>query len=728
MGKTAILSVRITSDADGKGFRKATREIKAFERNAKSSNAGMSKLSAGFKRIGAGVASFAANAARMGTIAAAATTAIGGIAAPLAAASSAAAGAIAPMAALGAAMAPAALGSAALAVGVLKSAFSGFADALSATDPAKFAEAIADMPPAAQTAVTALKGLKDSFTDIGKAVQQDFWANVSNIGDLAVLLDPLRESMSGLAMDMGNATAGLIEFVTQGTGLTAMKTLISESGLAASNLVGAFASLVQGIIAVGAAAAPIFTQITGKLAEMAAGWADSMTAGFADGSLQAFFADAVAKAGQLFAVLGQLGSIVSGVFSAMSAAGAPFLGTIGQIITATEQWVNSTQGMSTMQSIFTALTAAVGAVLPIVGQLAAIVGGTLAPAFAGLVTTLAPVLSTLVTAFAGIIEAIMPLVPIVGQLAALFGGVLAGALTALTPVFSALAQIIGGVLSAAIQAITPMIPLIVASFQQLAGFAMQLMPAIQTLAGAFVSLMGPIMQLVGALLPGLVAIIGALMPVISAVIQGVAGFVQSLVPLISLAAQLAGPVLGALAAIIGVVASAIAPLIQFIVQLALQVMTGTKAFAALKTGMGAIKGAISSAQAAFAAVRSAIQSVVGVVSALIGALASIRWPKPPAWLGNMFGEDATLGIDLPTPVRGTPSPGGMLTAASSDAAGLLRGGPALLLSAPSAGPVVNITVNGALDPRGVADEIRRVLRDDSRTRGLTTSGGYGVWA
>lgn len=724
MGKTAILSVRITSDADGKGFRKAVRQIKAFERDTKSAHSGMSRVSAGFKSLGSKMANAVGGMARMGTTAAAATTAIGGIAAPLAALGTAAAGVVGPVAALAAAMGPAALGSAALSVATLKAAFSGFGDALSAADPAAFSAAIADMGPATQAAVTSLKSLKDQFADIGDTVQESFWANVSNIGDLAVLVEPIRNAMTGLAMDMGNATAGLVSFVSSGTGLSAMQTLIAESGSAASNLSYAFADIIQGIISIGAAAAPVFTDLTAKFAEMANGFAQSMTQGFADGSLQQFFTDAVGKAQQLFGILKQLGSIVAGVFSAMSAAGMPFLGMMGQVLTATEQWVNSAQGMATMQSIFSALSAAVAAVLPIVGQLAAIVGGTLAPAFAGLVIAIAPVVGQLVTAFSGILTAVMPIIPLIGQLAALFGGVLAGAITALTPVFSALAQIIGGVLSAAIQAITPIIPTLVAAFQQLAGFAMSLMPAIQSLASAFMSLMPTLANLAGALIPGLVAVIGALMPVISAVIQGVAGFVASLQPLISLVTALAGPVLGALAAILGVVSSAIAPLVQLVVNLALQVMAGTRAFTAIKGALSAVKGAISGAVSAFNKVKSAISSVVTIVSTLIGKLGSIKWPSPPAWFGKVFGSFDWP--DAPAPTTGTPAPGGMLKAAATDVGGFLK--VATAASPPSTGDtVINLTVNGAIDPRSTAEQIRRILRDDARTRGLTTSGGYGLW-
>lgn len=727
MGKTAILSVRIISDADSKGFRKAVREIKGLEQKADRSHGALSRLGAGFRNMGRKASQFGAQAAGMATKASALTTAVGGVAAPVAALGTAAAGALAPVAALGAAMGPAAIGSAALAMGVLKSATAGFGDALSAADPAAFAAAIADMPPAAQAAVTSLKGLKDSFSDIGKEVQQSFWANVSNIGDLSALVEPIRGAMVGLAADMGNATAGLVDFVSHGTGLTAMQTLIDFSAQAAGNLSYAFADVTRGVIAAGAAASPIFADLTAKAGELAAAFGDKMTAAFQDGSLQAYFATAVANVGELMGLFGQLGSIVGAVFTAMSNAGAPFLGTLGQIITGVQNFVTSAQGMQTLESIFSALTSAVGAVLPIVGQLAVLIGGTLAPAFAQLVTTIAPVVGQLVTALSGVISAISPLLPIVGQLAAMFGGVLAQAITAVTPIFQQLAEILGAGLTQAMQLLAPVFPIIVSAFQQLAAGLQPLMPAVQSLVDAFLGLIPPIVQLASGLIPGLVQIVLALVPVFSAVIQGVAGFLNSLQPLISVVAALAGPVLGGLASILGVVASAIAPVIQFVVELALQIWAGTRALSAIKGAFNVVRGAISAAGDAFNAIRSAIGGVVSMVSNLIGKLASIRWPSPPAWLGRMFGEDATLAtLSMPQVTTGTyRPPSTSLQAARGDAAGIMRAANVAARGATMG--TVNITINGAVNPRETAESIRKILRADARTRGLATAGGYGLW-
>lgn len=712
MGKTAILSVRITSSADNDGFRKATREIGLFQKRMKAMNRHLDDSTARFRNFARSAARAAAPVVRMAAVASTATVAIGGVAAPLAALASQAAATLAPIGALTAAMAPSALGAGALALGVLRSSMAGFGKALQAANPDEFAAAIANMGPAAQAGATALYGLKTSLSDVGKAVQESFWANLSNIGDLAVLVNPLRSAMTGLAADMGNAAAGLVQFVSHGTGLSAMKTLLDFSAQAGSNLAYAFADVTRGIIAAGAAAAPIFADLSAKIAEIASAWGDRMVAGFQDGSLQAYFANAVALAGQLRTVLGELGGIISGVFSAMSTAGAPFLGTLGQIITATNQWVNSAQGMSTLTTLFSAMSAAVASVLPIIGQLAGIIGGTLAPVVAQVISTIAPALSQVVAVVGQIVAAIAPVLPIVAQFAALFGTVLSGALAAIAPLIAQVASILQTGLQAAFAALAPVVPVIVAAFQQLAAGLAPLMPAFQGLVAAVVGLIPPIVSLASAVIPPLVSIILALVPVIQAVIGALAGFLSGLQPVISAVASFAGPVLGALAAVLGVVASAIAPVIGFVVRLALEFGTAIAV-------VGKVRSVMSAAAEAFSVVRAAIAGVVAMVGALINALSSIRWPSPPAWLGRVMGEDATIGF------TGTPTPGGLLQAAPGP--GGFLGGGSLSIPAPST-TIVNINVEGAVDPRSVAEQIRGILRDDARTRGLAYAGqGVKAW-
>lgn len=134
----------------------------------------------------------------------------------------------------------------------------------------------------------------------------------------------------------------------------------------------------------------------------------------------------------------------------------------------------------------------------------------------------------------------------------------------------------------------------------------------------------------------------------------------------------------------------------------------------VKGAFSAIGGAISTAIGWFDNVASAISTVVGWVSNLIGKLGSIRWPSPPGWLSSMFGSNPIADM-YATPASAYGK------FAAGDPAGFLR-----LASTPSAPAApamnVNITINGAIDPRGTADQIRGLLNHDERVRGLTTAG------
>lgn len=707
-GKTAILAVRIISSAKGKGFRKAAREVELFNSRMKKFQAGMKKFTAPLAAMGRAVGRVAAPVAKFGTIAAGATTAIAGLAVPIAAMGSAAGAALGPMIALTAAMAPAAIGALGLAVGALSMAFKGMGAAMSASNPAELAEALEGMGPAAASAATALNGLAGRFRDLGTEVQESFWKNVSNIGDLGVLIKPIGDALNGVAADMGNAAAGLVDFVSHGTGLTAMKTLISESGAAASGLGDAFAGVVKGIISVGAAAAPILTELTSGMAEAAAGWGDKMAAGFADGSLQQYFRDAQAAGREFGAVLSDVGGIIGGVWSAMAAAGQPMLGVIRDAVGATNEWVNSAQGMSMLTEWFTQMAGAVGAVMPIVGQLAQIVVGTLSPAFADLVTTVAPALSQIVEMFGQILAVVTPLLGPIGQIVALLGETFAGALGALMPVITQVAAILQQGLQAAFVALQPIMPVIVDAFAQLAAGMQPLMPAFQQLVAAVVALIPHLVNAASAVIPALVSILTALAPVIAGVVQGFADFLGAVGPVISVVASLVGGALTALAAILRVVASVLQPVIRFTVNMALQFGTAVGA-------VSRVKGAISGAIGVFKSIGNAISTVVGFVQRLISALGSLKFPSPPSWLTSLFSapEDPTI----------TPPSYGQF--AYGNAGGFLKMAAATPAPATVAPITVNVNVRGAVvaDEVQLAETVTRALRAHGRINGTTTAVG-----
>lgn len=595
MAKTAILSVRIVSDANDRGFKKAARDVQSFEVKAKKSLASATKS----------VASMAAKAG-------AAAVGISGLAAPIAAIGSAAASVAAPMAALGGAMAVPTIVGAGLAFGALSLAIKGVGDMINETDPAAFAEGLAEFPPAAQAAIISLREMKTEWQGMGDTIKEAFWGNLSNLGQLGTLMDPLRESMTRLAADMGNAAAGLVAFVSQGTGLQAVSTLMQEGSTATGLLSLALSDTLRGLIAVGAAASPILTDLAAKINEVAAAWADRMVAAFADGTLQQYFVDASARAGAFMDVMGQIGGIVGGVFSAMAAAGAPFLGSLTGIVAATHEWVTSAEGVATLNSFF---------------------------------AQSADTVATLVGAFGALAAAIAPLIGPITQITSLLADAFAGAIQALMPIIEQIVGILQSGLNAAFIALQPIIPVINAAFEQLSGALQPLMPAFQQLIDAVVALIPPIVQAASSVIPPLIDVLDAIMPVVTAVIEGFADFLEGLSPVIDIVGTLVGTALKPLAAILKFVAGAISPVIRLVTSMGFGFGSAIGVSGKLKSALNGVKSILGGVQRFFGRVADAVGNVVGAVGRLIGSLGRIRFPSPPSWLTRFFAEP--MGPDYP---------------------------------------------------------------------------------
>lgn len=584
-----------------------------------------------------------------------AAVAVGGLAGPLVAVSAQALAAAGSMAALGAAMAPSAIMAAGMAVGVLKSAFSGMGDAINAESVEDFNKAIEGMPPAAQAAAGALRDLKTQMGDLGDSVSQSFWENFSNIGDLSAVLAPLQASMTALAADMGKATSGLVSFVSQGVGLEAMTTMLDHAQTAGSNLSYAFAAVAQGLVAVGAAVGPVLGDMTAKIEEMATAWSERMVAGFQDGSLQQYFADAAMKVQEFWGVLQQVGSIVGAVFSAMNAAGAPFLGTIGQAITATEQWVTSAQGMEALTSFFSNMTGVVGVLLPILGQLASIIGTTVAPAIGDFVTAIgpglqsamdglgrglqviAPFASVVGSALGSVLSAVAPLLPVLAPLIPLLGG-MAKAFQMVQGVLPVVSTLLGG-LSWPIVAIGAAVGMLVAAFAQTPGAMEQLQGAFGRLMEALQPIMDVLMQVVQQIIAALMPAFQALIPIVIQIVDFVAQLLPIIAPILQIIGQLAATIISALVpiimALLPLISTVIGVLSQIVAALMPIVMAILNVVAAFAQLLGTILTFVGQALAAIvgfvAGVIGGFLRMVGtVVSAIVNFVGQVL-----TWIGNL---------------------------------------------------------------------------------------------
>lgn len=463
----------------------------------------------------AGVTRISTAIAGLSVAAGGAVSVLGGLAPIIAAVGAAAVSAAVPIGSLAAGLAPAALGGAILGVGTLKSIVSGLGDVLKETDPQKYAEKFAELPSGIKPAVSELRNLQNAFKSAGENAQVAFFSKLQNLGQVQNLIAPIRTAMAGLAADMGRAASGLVSFTTSGAGLSAMKQLISNSSTAMGSLVGALGQAARGVIALGAAGSPIFAEMSQKINEVATAWQQKMVAGFQNGSLEAGMRRGITALGELWAKVQQVGTIVGNVFRAMNAAGQPFLGTIGQAIQATAAWTSSAQGMGTMVTFFQSLSAATAAVAPLLGQIAGIIGGVLAPAASQAIQVLAPFVGTVLDGMRQGLEAIAPVLPVVAEQ-------LGTAMSALAPILPQ----VGDAIAQILQAVAPLLPLvarmaseilptlipIVVGFVEAAAkvleWAIKIWPVLGIVAAAIFGLVNPfgfVAVAVGALVGALVA-------------------------------------------------------------------------------------------------------------------------------------------------------------------------------------------------------------------------------
>ena len=152
---------------------------------------------------------------------------------------------------------------------------------------------------------------------------------------------------------------------------------------------------------------------------------------------------------------------------------------------------------------------------------------------------------------------------------------------------------------------------------------------------------------------------------------------------------------------------------------------------------GVFRSAMSVAAGAVNILMSPIRGLISLIESVIGAISRIRFPSPPAWLSKVMGSAAySYGDVMGVPnsmfkfmaqpqltAAATPE----LTAARSPSLDEFAGGLGRLGGNNRVEVDNSVTINvdgsGIVDERRVADSIRRALTTDNRNRGRVTAGG-----
>ncbi|MEV6154913.1 hypothetical protein AB0L53_31690 [Nonomuraea sp. NPDC052129] len=494
------------------------------------------------KRSHTSLGSVASNAAamsgRLTAMALAGSVAAGGLAA-------AAQGGVAFVAALAPAAGIVAALPGALALGVgalatLKVALPGVSEAFKAAladDPAKFAEAIAKLSPAARAAAVELRAAKPAIDALKGTVQDAFFqpllGQISSL--VSALSGPLTAGMSGVAREFGLAGATVARFATSSASMSAVSSIFASLRQAVADIRPAIEPLLTGFRDLSVVGASFASGLAPGIASVAQRFGEFLSNAAASGKALSWMQGALEIFRQLGQVAGNVIGIIRSVFAAMSTGGSNALGLLGQILSQLNAFLASAEGQQILVTIFQSLSQVGGALMPIfkalggaLAQVAPHIGKiavALGPGLAAAVSALGPALSALgpgltvvaqmlAQAFASpelqagllalgqglsaALTAVAPLLPVAAQLAGILGQVLGIALTNLSavlgPVISALADALRPALesvSSALSQLGPIMAPIYASFGQIAGVVVQ-------------QLLPPILNLIPSLLTGLV--------------------------------------------------------------------------------------------------------------------------------------------------------------------------------------------------------------------------------
>jgi phage-related protein len=476
-----------------------------------------------------------------------------GAAVPVAAAVVAGLANVAPAAGL-AATGIIAVGTAAAAV---KIGMAGVSEAVSAafdpSDPEKYAAALAKLSPNARGFVEQLRSMQPAFQTLRTQVQDSLFEKLDTTfkRTAAATMPQLSAALRDSAGTLNLMGRGVLDTATKLGTSGALGQALGGATRGLKGLTALPGVLVQGLVQIGAAAAPAFERIGKSAAGPIQQLSEGLTRAFESGAMQKAIETAIGLLKDLGAIAGNLASVVGSVFSAAQVSGGGFIGTLKEITGALKTAFASPAVQSGLQALFGTMATlaqtaapllgqALGAVAPIltalgppVQRLIENLGSALSP----IIEALGPVLATAADAVGILVDAVSPLLPVVGNLIASLLPPLVPLIRSIGDVFAQagpVVQLLGEALTTALAPIIAQLPALIAPlathlstmarmvFPMLARLVVQLAPSLAQVGAAF----GQVLAAAGPLLTALsqltVGLVSGLMPVITPLIGVIA--------------------------------------------------------------------------------------------------------------------------------------------------------------------------------------------------------------
>lgn len=262
---------------------------------------------------------------------------------------------------------PAGLGVLVTSVVTLTVAFNGFGEAIKAVqdgDPEKIAEALKELSPAAAAVVREFEKLLPQFRELGDRVQQSLFRELT--GDLTRLanatLPTLSRGLSGVAEEFGELISDFAELAGARRTVEILNKLFLITQQVISDSSGGLLTFFEGLLEAADALGPSFADLALSITNGLGSFGQFLKDAAADGSLKAFFDDAVATVGELFDLVGALGELFGVLFSGTDDAGRGFIETLTDVTKRLTEFFKSAEGQDAIED-FSEIIGAAGIIL-----------------------------------------------------------------------------------------------------------------------------------------------------------------------------------------------------------------------------------------------------------------------------------------------------------------------------------------------------------------------------
>lgn len=248
---------------------------------------------------------------------------------------------------------PGAVLGAAAAVATLKIATAGFGDAVTAADPAAFAEATKDMAPAAVATAKAFRDLNPQVKALRQEVQSNFFQGFA--GDAKLLgntyLPVLKTGLGGIATEFNGMGREAAHALIAPATVEDLNTVLGNTRTQVGDLRPALANVLDGVLAIAGQGSAAFGTFGLQITDATARFRQWATQAAETGHITELIKEGKEELGQYGDIASNVGGILEAVFRGLSVGGLDFTQSLEDSTQALEDFLDSAEGQDTLQAL-----------------------------------------------------------------------------------------------------------------------------------------------------------------------------------------------------------------------------------------------------------------------------------------------------------------------------------------------------------------------------------------